>query len=73
MGCLSIYTHTDTVRLLIPQHHTPNTQVRYYRYLRFCPGGRLIYGLLYQPPHEAVRIFKVRCRVWSLALGDEVD
>lgn len=35
-------------------------EVRYYRYFRFLPGGRLVYGLLYQPPHEAVKIFRVR-------------
>lgn len=35
-------------------------EVRYYRYFRFLPHGRLVYGLLYQPPHEAVKIFRVR-------------
>lgn len=39
---------------------TPGTilEVRYYRYLRFLPGGRLVYALLYLPPPEAVSLFK---------------
>jgi hypothetical protein len=52
------YTHTHT--------HTQFglgtltlLQVKYYRYLRFLPNGRLVYALLYIPPHEAVRVFKV--------------
>ncbi|KAM3571110.1 hypothetical protein VYU27_006853 [Nannochloropsis oceanica] len=33
-------------------------EVKYYRYLRFLPNGRLVYALLYLPPSEAVRLFK---------------
>lgn len=33
--------------------------MKYWRYLRFLPHGRLVYALLYLPPHEAVRVFRV--------------